>query len=198
LVVLNRGGKSLSPLGGRDPAQCLIQRSAASGVRPSVECFRSTDASAPPAESLLAPKIFFCKNVFRTKATAFIGQNHFCQVFVRGGMTKFSKWKVPLPGGQAPCNKLLVGTTRHCCAPRRLIARSFEMRCTVWSRCRAAWQPLRYPCLSQAAFAPSARSRWRSSAGRASRLSNRRRAPGRGRDCAKRSISCNSCAGPEP
>src|SRR5262249_53670392 len=24
-----------------------------------------------------------------------------------------------------------LGTTRHCCAPRRLIARSFEMRCTV-------------------------------------------------------------------
>src|SRR6516165_360347 len=49
------------PIGGRDPAQRLTQRSTASGVRPSVECFRRTDASAPPAESLPAPKNFFAK-----------------------------------------------------------------------------------------------------------------------------------------
>src|SRR5262249_33939253 len=60
--VLNRGGKSLSR--GRDPAQCLIQRSTASGVRPSLECFRRTDASTPPAESLPAPKNFFAKTSF--------------------------------------------------------------------------------------------------------------------------------------
>src|SRR5262249_41959748 len=59
--VLNRGGKALSRR--RDPAQCLIQRSTASGVRPSLECFRRTDASAPPAESLPAPKIFLQKRL---------------------------------------------------------------------------------------------------------------------------------------
>src|SRR6516225_11102828 len=49
-------------------AQCLTQqRPTASGARPSVECFRRTDASATPAESLPAPKIF-CKNVFHRKA----------------------------------------------------------------------------------------------------------------------------------
>src|SRR6516165_6156600 len=43
-------------------AQCLTQqRPTASGARPSVECFRRTDASAPPAESLPAPKNFFAK-----------------------------------------------------------------------------------------------------------------------------------------
>ena len=62
-------------------------RSIASGVRPSVECFRRTDPSAPPAESLPAPK-FFCKNVFYTKATPFMGRTIFGQVFVRGGMSK--------------------------------------------------------------------------------------------------------------
>jgi hypothetical protein len=41
---------------------------------------------------------FFCKNVFHTKATPFMGRTIFGQVFVRGGMTEISKTKVPLPG----------------------------------------------------------------------------------------------------
>jgi len=92
----------------------------------------------------------FLQNVFHTKATPLFGaETIFGQVFVRGGMTKFSKWKVPPTGGQA-------GTTRDCCAPRRLIARSFELlaplRCAgpCQFRCRATWQPSRYPSPSQA------------------------------------------------
>ena len=42
-------------------------------------------------------------------------------------MTKFSKWKVPLPGGQARRNKLL-GTTQHCCTPRGLMLAPSEIR----------------------------------------------------------------------
>ena len=52
-------------------------------------------------------------------------------------MNKISKWKVPLPGGQSRGSNLLAGLTAlklalaHCSAPRGLIARSPEMRCTV-------------------------------------------------------------------
>jgi len=98
--VLNRGGKSLSPLEA-DPAQSLTQGSTASGVRPSVECFRRTDASAPPAESLLAPKNFFAKASFTQRLPPLWDGTIFGQVFVRGGMTKFSKWKVPPTGGSS-------------------------------------------------------------------------------------------------
>ena len=43
------------------------------------------------------------------------------------------KIDLTIPGDQARRNKLFgePGTTRHCSAPRRLIARPFEMRCTV-------------------------------------------------------------------
>jgi hypothetical protein len=78
-------------LGVRDPAQCLIQRPTASGVRPSIECFRRTAASAPPAGISPGTKKFFCKNVFHTKATPFMGRTIFGQVFVREGMTEISK-----------------------------------------------------------------------------------------------------------
>ena len=45
-------------------------------------------------------KKFFCKNVFHTKATPFMrARTIFGQVFVRGGMNKISKWKVPPSGG---------------------------------------------------------------------------------------------------
>src|SRR5262252_6414196 len=38
----------------------------------------------------------------------------------------------PTGGSSAPYQTVgELGTTRHCCAPRELIARSFEMRCTV-------------------------------------------------------------------
>src|SRR4029450_11675141 len=88
------------PLGGRDPAQCLIQRSAVSGVRSSLECFRRTDASAPPAESLPTPKNFFAKASFTQSLPPLWDRTIFGQVFVRGAMTKFSKWKVPPTGGR--------------------------------------------------------------------------------------------------
>src|SRR6516225_4213924 len=83
-------------------AQCLTQqRPTASGARPSVECFRRTDASAPPAESLPTPK-FFCKSAFHRKAYPLYRDGTiFGQVFVRGGMIKISKWKVPPTGGQS-------------------------------------------------------------------------------------------------
>src|SRR5262249_19122167 len=47
----------------------------------------------------------------------------------KGALLNSQNGKSPLPGGQAHVGEL--GTTRHCCAPRRLIARSFEMRWTV-------------------------------------------------------------------
>src|SRR5262249_10852888 len=93
---------------GETPAQCLTQRSTASGVRPSLECFRRTNASAPPAESLPTPKNFFAKTSFTQRLPPLWDRTIFGHVFVRGGMSKFSKWKVPLPGGQARRNKLLV------------------------------------------------------------------------------------------
>src|SRR5262249_61788066 len=41
----------------------------------------------------------------------------------------FSKWKAPYREvKRAVTNCCELGTTRHCCAPRGLIARSFEMR----------------------------------------------------------------------
>ena len=93
---------------GRQVPVPLGGRSTASGVRPSVECFRRTDASAPPAESSRTPKNFFAKASFTQRLPPLWDRTIFGQVFVRGGMTEFSKWKVPLPGGQARRNKLLV------------------------------------------------------------------------------------------
>jgi hypothetical protein len=58
-------------------------------------------ALAPTAESLPAPKFFFCKNVFHTKATPFMGRTIFGQVFVRGGMSNFQNPKVPPTGGSS-------------------------------------------------------------------------------------------------
>ena len=51
-----------------------------------------------------------------------------------------------------------------------------RLRCAApcQSRARATWRPLRYRCLSQAAFAPSVRWRCLSSVGRASRPWRRR------------------------
>ena len=43
-------------------------------------------------------KNFFCKNVFHTKATPLWDRTIFGQIIVRGGMIKFSKWKVPPTG----------------------------------------------------------------------------------------------------
>src|SRR5262249_27867683 len=63
---------------------------------------------APPAESLPAPKNFFAKTSFTQRLPPLSDRTIFGQVFVRGGMIKFSKWKVPPTGGQARRNKLLV------------------------------------------------------------------------------------------
>src|SRR5262249_27324665 len=54
------------------------------------------------------PKNFFAKTSFTQRLPPLSDRTIFGQVFGRGGMIKFSKWKVPLPGGQARRNKLLV------------------------------------------------------------------------------------------
>src|SRR5262249_45391132 len=98
-------------------------------VFPKNRCERTASGISP------GTKKFFCKNVFHRKATPFLGQTVFGQVFVRGGMNKISKWKVPPT--RARGSSLLDGLTAlklasvHCCAPRGLIARSYAMRCTV-------------------------------------------------------------------
>src|SRR5262250_2776141 len=60
---------------------------------------QGVDASLPPAESLPAPKNFFAKTSFTQRPPPLCGRTIFGQVFGRGGMTKFSKWKVPPTGG---------------------------------------------------------------------------------------------------
>ena len=52
-------------------------------------------ALAPTAESSPGTKKFFCKNVFHTKATPFMGRTIFGQVFGGGGMSNFQKSKSP-------------------------------------------------------------------------------------------------------
>src|SRR6516165_464988 len=80
---------------------------------------------------------FFAKTSFTERLPPLWDGTIFGQVFVRGPMTKFQKWKVPLHGGQSRGSNLLDGLTAlklasvHCSAPRRLIARSPEMRWTV-------------------------------------------------------------------
>jgi len=98
-----------------------IRCPAFSRVFPKNRCERATNGISPDI------KKFFCKSVFHIKATPLWDGTIFGQVFGRGGMTKFSKWKVPLPGGQARRNKLL-GTTQHCCAPRGLMLAPSEIR----------------------------------------------------------------------
>jgi hypothetical protein len=72
----------------------LIWASTASDVRPSVKCFRRT-ASAPPAESLPAPKIFFAKTSFTQRLPPFWGGNHFWTGFCQRGHEQFSESKSP-------------------------------------------------------------------------------------------------------
>ena len=86
-------------------------KATASGVRPSLECFRRTNASAPPAESLSAPKNFFAKTSFTQRQPPLWDRTIFGQVFVRGGMIKFSKWKVPPTGDHS---SLLRPSQAHC------------------------------------------------------------------------------------
>ena len=54
-----------------------------------------------PAESLPAPKNFLQKRLSHKGYPPLWDRTIFGQVFVRGGLIKFSKWKVPLPRGQA-------------------------------------------------------------------------------------------------
>ena len=81
--VLNRGGKALSR--GRDPAQLLIQRSTASGVRPSVECFPKNRCERAASGISAGTKKFFCKSVFHTKAIPLIGTEPFLDKFLSEG-----------------------------------------------------------------------------------------------------------------
>ena len=67
-------------------------------------------ALTPTSECSPAPEIFFCKNAFCQKGYPLLGaETIFGQVFGRGGMTKFSKWKVPPTGGRARRSSLLDG-----------------------------------------------------------------------------------------
>src|SRR6516164_3613856 len=50
---------------------------------------------------------FFCKNVFTQRLPPLPDRTIFGQVFVRGGMIKISKWKVPPTGGQSRGGSLL-------------------------------------------------------------------------------------------
>jgi hypothetical protein len=144
-------------------------------VWPPVECFRRSDATAPPAESLPAPKNFFAKASFTQRLRSFMGKTIFGQVFVRGAMTKISKWKVPPTGGQSRGSTFRrtngAGGSPLFIAPPLAGSLLAPLRCAgpCQSRCRATWQPSRYPRPSQAAFAPSVPSHCLSSAGRASR-----------------------------
>jgi len=63
---------------------------------------------------------FFCKNVFHTKATPFMGRTIFGQVFVRGGMSNFQNPKVPPTGGRI-CRTHIQARLR-CAGPRQLIS----------------------------------------------------------------------------
>src|SRR5262249_45193343 len=70
-----------------------IRCPAFSRVFPKNRCERAASGISP------GTKKFFCKGVPHTKATPLWDGTIFGQVFVRGGMTKISKWKAPLPGG---------------------------------------------------------------------------------------------------
>src|SRR5262249_7667090 len=83
------------------PAQCndtalgRIRCPAFTRVFPKNRCERAASGISP------GTKNFFCKKVFHTKATPLWDRTIFGQVFGRGGMIKFSKWKVPPTGGSS-------------------------------------------------------------------------------------------------
>ena len=92
-----------------DPVFNGCRLAAASGVRPSVECFRRNRCERADSGILSRHQKFFCKNVFHRKATPFLGQTVFGQIFGRGAVTKISKWKVPPTGGQALQSARIIG-----------------------------------------------------------------------------------------
>src|SRR5262249_9546968 len=115
-------------------------------VFPKNRCERAASGISP------GTKNFFAKTSFTQRLPPLWDRTIFGQVFVRGGMIKFSKWKVPLPGGQARRNKLLVSwgplviappLAGSLLAPLRCAARCRAARCQ--SRARATWPPPRYP-----------------------------------------------------
>jgi hypothetical protein len=72
-----------------------IRCPAFSRVFPKNRCERAASGISPDTKN------FFAKNVFHTKATPLWDRTIFGQVFGRGGMIKFSKWKVPPTGGSS-------------------------------------------------------------------------------------------------
>src|SRR5262249_50455356 len=67
----------------------------------------------PQIHPLPAPKIFLRKRRSH-KGYPFYGQNHFGQVFVRGGMTKISKWKSPHRGSCSPSSTAIRRCVKGC------------------------------------------------------------------------------------
>src|SRR5262249_51324475 len=111
-ISLASGGKSLSPLEGEDPAP--------------LECFRRTDASAPPAEFLPAPKNFFAKTSF-TQGLTLYGTEPLPRDLKnqKGGMPPPLRfWRTPPFGALAQQHNgwqcaLMVALTPACEAVRR-------------------------------------------------------------------------------
>src|SRR5262249_49760617 len=65
----------------------------------SVECSRRTDASAPPAESLPAPKNFFAKTSFTQRLPLNGPESNFAAFSGKGHEAIFEFHASPLPGG---------------------------------------------------------------------------------------------------
>src|SRR5262249_52287809 len=143
----------------------------------------------------ISPGKIFLQKRFSHKGYPFMGRNHFWTVFGRGGMTKFSKWKVPPPGGQARRKKLLVSWGPLVIAAP--LAGSLLAPLRRAAPCQFRWRaispPSRYPHLSQAAFAPSVRSRC-SPTGKG--RSQARRRPGREARPAEGKIKKGGCPPP--
>src|SRR6516162_6679871 len=82
-------------------AQCLTQqRPTASGARPSLECFRRTDTSAPPAESPPGTKFFFffAKASFTQRLPLNGLKSNFAAFSGKGHEAIFEFHASPLPG----------------------------------------------------------------------------------------------------
>src|SRR6516162_6681523 len=128
---------------GRQVPVPLGGRSTASGVRPSVRVFPKNRCERAASGILSHTKKFFAKASFTQRLPPLWDRTIFGQVFVRGGMTEFSKWKVPLPGGQARRNKLLVSWGPLVIAPALAGSLLAPLRCAApcQFRCRATWPP---------------------------------------------------------
>ena len=146
---------------------------------PSAQARDCSRTQAPIVESSPAPEIFFAQTPSTGRLPPFWGENRFWTRFCeRGHEAIFRTQKPPYRGVHLPhaCFFHEGGSARA--RSPLLIAGSLlaPLRCAApcQSRGRATLPPSRYPHLSQAAFAPSVRSRCLSSAGRASRPGRRR------------------------